>query len=104
MSVFLARTKPPPGDGPTVAVKVEYRGTPEPIEGSDAPTALARRAIRCWLLDAGYPPDAAAVERVLAVVEVAPRSPVSVLDVGRHEHFASQDSLTRAGHHSFQLG
>lgn len=34
---------------------------------ADAPTVLARRAIRCWLLDAGYPPDAAAVERVLAV-------------------------------------
>jgi tRNA(Ile)-lysidine synthase len=31
-----------------------------------APVALARRAVRRWLTD-GYPPDAAAVERVLAV-------------------------------------
>ena len=31
-----------------------------------APAALARRAIRAWLAD-GYPPDAATVERVLAV-------------------------------------
>jgi tRNA(Ile)-lysidine synthase len=32
-----------------------------------APTALARRALRSWLASGGYPPDAAAVERVLAV-------------------------------------
>lgn len=33
-----------------------------------APVALARRALRTWLTDeAGYPPDAAAVERVLDV-------------------------------------
>jgi tRNA(Ile)-lysidine synthase len=34
---------------------------------SDAPTPLAHRAIRSWLTRDGYPPDAAAVERVLAV-------------------------------------
>lgn len=33
----------------------------------DAPVALARRAVRRWLTVAGYPPDAAAVERVLDV-------------------------------------
>jgi tRNA(Ile)-lysidine synthase len=34
-----------------------------------APIALARRALRRWLVDSdGYPPDAAAVERVLHVV------------------------------------
>ena len=34
---------------------------------ADAPPVLARRAIRSWLLDGGYPPDAAAIERVLDV-------------------------------------
>ena len=33
----------------------------------DAPPPLARRAIREWLTAGGYPPDARAVERVLAV-------------------------------------
>jgi tRNA(Ile)-lysidine synthase len=32
-----------------------------------APVALARRAVRRWLAVGGYPPDAASVERVLAV-------------------------------------
>jgi tRNA(Ile)-lysidine synthase len=32
-----------------------------------APAALARRALRRWLVVDGYPPDAASVERVLAV-------------------------------------
>jgi tRNA(Ile)-lysidine synthase len=32
-----------------------------------APTALARRALRRWLTVDGYPPDAASIERVLAV-------------------------------------
>ena len=32
-----------------------------------APPALARRAVRGWLTAEGYPPDAAAVERVLEV-------------------------------------
>ena len=34
---------------------------------ADAPAALARRAVRRWLTDDGYPPDLAAVERVLDV-------------------------------------
>jgi tRNA(Ile)-lysidine synthase len=34
---------------------------------SAAPRALARRALRRWLGEAGYPPDAAAIERVLTV-------------------------------------
>jgi tRNA(Ile)-lysidine synthase len=33
----------------------------------DAPAPLARRALRRWLQVDGYPPDAAAIERVLAV-------------------------------------
>ena len=33
----------------------------------DAPPTLARRALRRWLTQAGYPPDAAAIERVLDV-------------------------------------
>jgi tRNA(Ile)-lysidine synthase len=32
-----------------------------------APVALARRAVRRWLRREGYPPDAATVQRVLAV-------------------------------------
>ena len=32
-----------------------------------APLPLARRAVRRWLTVGGYPPDVAAVERVLAV-------------------------------------
>jgi tRNA(Ile)-lysidine synthase len=32
-----------------------------------APPALSRRALRRWLTHAGYPPDAASIERVLAV-------------------------------------
>ncbi len=34
---------------------------------ADAPPAIARRAIRRWLTVDGYPPDAASVERVIAV-------------------------------------
>jgi tRNA(Ile)-lysidine synthase len=33
----------------------------------DAPPPLARRAVRAWLTADGYPPDAAAIERVLEV-------------------------------------
>lgn len=33
----------------------------------DAHPVLARRALRIWLTDGGYPPDSAAIERVLAV-------------------------------------
>jgi tRNA(Ile)-lysidine synthase len=36
-------------------------------ELSTAPVALARRAVRRWLRREGYPPDAATVQRVLAV-------------------------------------
>jgi len=32
-----------------------------------APLPLARRALRAWLTEAGYPPDAASIERVLGV-------------------------------------
>lgn len=32
-----------------------------------APVVLARRALRLWLTEAGYPPDAATIERVLEV-------------------------------------
>jgi tRNA(Ile)-lysidine synthase len=40
-----------------------------------APAALARRAIRMWLRQAGpYPPDAAAVERVLGVARLDARA------------------------------
>lgn len=33
----------------------------------DAPVVLARRALRRWLTEDGYPPDAGAIDRVLAV-------------------------------------
>jgi tRNA(Ile)-lysidine synthase len=37
------------------------------IAVADAPPAIARRALRRWLTVDGYPPDAASIERVLAV-------------------------------------
>jgi tRNA(Ile)-lysidine synthase len=48
----------------------ELAGALDPTDAralSTAPRSLARRAVRRWLSDAGYPPDAAAIERVLAV-------------------------------------
>lgn len=39
-----------------------------------APTALARRALRRWLHDGRHPPDAATVERVLAVARCESRA------------------------------
>ena len=36
---------------------------------ASAPRPIARRALRRWLTVDGYPPDAAAIERVLAVAE-----------------------------------
>ena len=34
---------------------------------ASAPPALARRALRAWLTEAGYPPDRASIDRVMAV-------------------------------------
>jgi tRNA(Ile)-lysidine synthase len=48
----------------------ELAGAIDPTDARavrDAPPALARRALRRWLTVDGYPPDAAAIERVLAV-------------------------------------
>ncbi len=36
-------------------------------ELADAPPVLARRALRRWLAEQGYPPDVAAIDRVMAV-------------------------------------
>jgi tRNA(Ile)-lysidine synthase len=47
-----------------------------------APVALARRAIRSWLSVDGYPPDTAAVTRVLEVATGARRA-CEVAGVGR---------------------
>lgn len=47
-----------------------------------APLPLARRALRRWLTVDGYPPDAAAIERVLAVA-VGTRAACEVAGVGR---------------------
>lgn len=49
---------------------------------ADAPIPLARRAIRAWLSVDGYPPDAAAVARVLDVATGA-RAACEVAGVGR---------------------
>jgi tRNA(Ile)-lysidine synthase len=53
---------------------------------SEAPIALARRAVRRWLMSApasgGHPPDAAAVDRVLAVANGKVRA-IEVAGVGR---------------------
>lgn len=61
-----------------------------------APAPLARRAVRRWLLLAGYPPDAAAVERVLDVA--AGRSRACELTGGRRvERRRQRLVLTSAG-------
>ncbi|MEL6893482.1 MAG: tRNA lysidine(34) synthetase TilS [Actinomycetota bacterium] len=52
-----------------------------------APAPLARRALRTWLAIDGYPPDAAAIERVMAVV----RHDAEGCDVDRGRH------VTRSG-------
>jgi tRNA(Ile)-lysidine synthase len=38
---------------------------------ADADPVLSRRALRMWLVEAGYPPDAAAIDRVLDVANGA---------------------------------
>lgn len=62
---------------------------------SRADPALARRAVRRWLTVAGYPPDVAAVERVLAVARGEVRA--CELDGGvRVSRSAQRLSVTRA--------
>lgn len=59
----------------------ELAGTLDPTDAralATAPAPLARRAIRRWLTIAGYPPDAATVERVVAVA----RGEVRACEVG----------------------
>ncbi|MFK7919062.1 MAG: tRNA lysidine(34) synthetase TilS [Ilumatobacter sp.] len=58
-----------------------------------APLAIARRAVRAWLVRDGYPPDAAAVERVLAVAGGA-MTACEVAGVGRVQRSAQQLSIT----------
>jgi len=48
----------------------ELAGTIDPTDAralTFAPPALARRALRRWLADDGYPPDAATIDRVMTV-------------------------------------
>lgn len=68
----------------------ELAATIDPTDAAtvrDAPPPLARRAIRRWLTVDGYPPDAAAVERVLAVSrhEIAACEVAGVGRVGRRD-------------------
>ncbi len=57
-----------------------------------APAPIARRALRGWLRgDGPYPPDLAAVERVLAVARGGAR------DRGRSDHAGTQDCRTSSG-------
>lgn len=53
-----------------------------------APVPLARRAVRRWLAVAGYPPDAATVERVLAVARGDARA--CEIGGGRRVHRSAQ--------------
>lgn len=55
---------------------------------SAAPVPLARRAIRRWLTVAGYPPDAATVERVLTVARGDARA--CEIGGGRRVHRSAQ--------------
>jgi len=63
----------------------ELAGSIEPTDAralAAAPLPLARRAIRAWLSIDGYPPDAAAVARVLEVATGC-RAACEVAGVGR---------------------
>ncbi len=57
-----------------------------------APVVLARRAIRRWLTVDGYPPDAAAIERVLTVAR-GDATACEVTDVGRVARTAQRLSI-----------
>jgi len=60
-----------------------------------APPVLARRALRRWLTDAGYPPDRASIDRVLAVArgEAVACEIVGGRRVERsHQHFRIVDA------------
>lgn len=60
---------------------------------SAAPVPLARRAVRRWLTVAGYPPDAATVERVLAVA----RGETRACEVGGGRRVARSAQRLRLG-------
>lgn len=60
-----------------------------------APPAVARRAVRRWLTDGqAHPPDAATVERVLAVA----RNQAQAADVGRGRRVARTRNVLRLEH------
>jgi tRNA(Ile)-lysidine synthase len=56
-----------------------------------APPALARRALRTWLFDGSHPPDAATVERALAVA----RGEVLAAEIGRGRRVARTSNRLR---------
>jgi tRNA(Ile)-lysidine synthase len=62
-------------------------------ELSDAPAPLAHRAIRSWLTRDGYPPDSAAVDRVLSVAR-GDHEACEVAGVGRVSRSQQRLSVT----------
>ena len=80
VAVLLARSASLAGDDDALLCELAAA-----IDVTDArsltttPAALARRAVRSWLSQGGYPPDAATVERVLGVA----RGDARACDVGR---------------------
>ncbi len=63
-----------------------------------APVPLARRAVRRWLAVDGYPPDAAAIERVLDVA-AGTRAACEVAGVGRIRRSRQRLSVERDSDH-----
>ena len=59
---------------------------------TEAPPPLARRALRAWLSSDGYPPDAAAIERVLEVA-AGTRVACEVAGIGRVRRSAQRLSI-----------
>jgi tRNA(Ile)-lysidine synthase len=59
-----------------------------------APAPLARRAVRRWLTQGGYPPDLATVERVLAVA----RGEASATEVGAGRSVRRSGGVLRVAH------
>jgi tRNA(Ile)-lysidine synthase len=54
-------------DGALLDQLAEAVDATDALAVADAPAAIARRAIRRWLTVDGYPPDAASIERVIAI-------------------------------------
>jgi tRNA(Ile)-lysidine synthase len=86
VAALLARTASLVADDAALLDALASELDPTDARGlASAPVVLARRALRRWLTVDGYPPDAAAIERVLAVArgEIRATEVAEGLRVGR---------------------